>query len=33
MPFAISDDHDALAESTSRPERIGLTGLCRAGDT
>ncbi len=32
MSFAMSGDHNPLAESASQPERIGLTGLCRAGD-
>jgi acyl-CoA thioesterase len=33
MSFAMSGDHNALAESASQPERIGLTGLRRAGDS
>jgi acyl-CoA thioesterase len=33
MSSATSGDHNALAESASQPERIGLTGLRRAGDS
>src|ERR1700730_18702615 len=33
MSSAMSGDHSALAESASQPERIGLTGLRRAGDS
>ena len=32
MSFDMSGDHNPLAESASQPERIGLTGLYRAGD-